>query len=207
MVPGYMAILQEHKRTLEEKLILNMISQIEITPEISQRALSAQLGVAIGLVNSYLKRCIQKGWIKIQHIPAKRYAYYLTPQGFIEKTKLTGQYLASSFHFFKDAQNQLSELYEQCVVRGWHHVLLVGKGELAEIALLVAKKTTLTILLLETTDFVMDATVFQDFDCVVVTDTCAPQQTFESLAAKMPESKILTPLLLHVSRTHRLQEQ
>lgn len=196
-----MAILQEHKRTLEEKLILNMISQIEITPEISQRALSIQLGVAIGLVNSYLRRCIQKGWIKIQHIPAKRYAYYLTPQGFIEKTKLTGQYLASSFHFFRDAQNQISDLYDYCVARRWHQVLLVGKGELAEVALLVAKKTALTLLLLETTDF----SVSPNFDCVIVTDTTAPQEIFEQLVAKIPEDKILTPALLHVSRTHRLQ--
>ena len=43
------------------------------------------MGVALGLANSYLKRCIRKGFIKITEAPANRYLYYLTPQGFAEK--------------------------------------------------------------------------------------------------------------------------
>lgn len=180
-----------------------MMSYIESTPEISQRALSSHLGVAIGLVNTYLKCAMQKGWIKIQHIPAKRYAYYLTPKGFIEKTKLTGQYLTSSFLFFRDAQNQLMDIYETCMQKGWHHVLLVGTGELAEVALLVARKASITVMVVEVADFF----VSPDFDCVIITDTTVPQKTFEYLSEKLPEDKILSPLLLHISRPKLLRRE
>ena len=47
--------------------------------------LAAELGMAVGLVNAYLNRCIQKGLVKATQAPARRYAYYLTPQGFARK--------------------------------------------------------------------------------------------------------------------------
>ncbi len=193
-----MAIVEDHKKTLEKKLVLSIMSQIENTPEISQRALSSQLGIAIGLVNNYLKRCVQKGWIKIQHVPTRRYAYYMTPRGFIEKAKLSVQYLSSSFIFFRDAQNQLIELYEQCARQGWHRIILIGVGDLSEVALLVTKKMTgtATVVVVPVENFEMPP----HFDCVIITDMCSPQKTFESLLKKIPAEKILTPSLLHISR-------
>ena len=58
-------------RTLE---ILDIVKNNE---HVSQRHLALQLGVALGLANSYLKRCIKKGWVKVQQAPANRYLYYL----------------------------------------------------------------------------------------------------------------------------------
>src|SRR5476649_323180 len=109
-----MALAPRTKEYLENELILQMLSSIENEPEISQRALSSKLGVAIGMVNAYMKRCTQKGLIKVQNIPSKRYAYYLTPTGFLEKTKLTVEFLKSSFSFLREAQNQLLDLFEHC---------------------------------------------------------------------------------------------
>ena len=59
----------------------------------TQRHLADRLGVALGLANSYLRRCARKGLIKITQAPDNRYLYYLTPQGFTEKTRLTARYL------------------------------------------------------------------------------------------------------------------
>ena len=63
----------ENARTLE---ILDIVQRNE---QVSQRHLARQLGVALGLANSYLKRCVKKGWVKVQQAPANRYLYYLTP--------------------------------------------------------------------------------------------------------------------------------
>ncbi|WP_408056544.1 winged helix-turn-helix transcriptional regulator [Tardiphaga alba] len=102
----------------------------------SQRHMARELGVALGLANAYLKRCVRKGLIKVQQAPRRRYAYYLTPHGFAEKTRLTGDYLSSSLRFFRTARAQISSLMKNCVENGWKNIALVGVSELAEIATL-----------------------------------------------------------------------
>ena len=75
---------------------LEILAIVQNSEQLSQRYLARQLGVALGLANSYLKRCVKKGWVKVQQAPANRYLYYLTPTGFAEKSRLTTQYLSYS---------------------------------------------------------------------------------------------------------------
>ena len=82
-------------------------------PEIRQRLpLPEAAGIALGLANAYLKRCVKKGLIKVSQAPANRYAYYLTPKGFTEKSRLTAEYLTISFNFFRDARAQCAALLD-----------------------------------------------------------------------------------------------
>ncbi len=83
----------------------------KLTASESQRHIAAELGIALGLVNAYLKRCIKKGWVKVNQAPARRYAYYLTPQGFTEKSRLTVDYLSSSFPFFRRAKADCADVF------------------------------------------------------------------------------------------------
>ena len=84
----------------ENTITLGVLSAIEEDDRATQRAISRDLGIALGLTNAYLKRCVKKGFIKVRQIPANRYTYYLTPQGFAEKSRLTAEYLSISFNFF-----------------------------------------------------------------------------------------------------------
>ena len=65
--------------------MLELLEAVGQKNDVSQRHLASHMGVALGLANSYLKRCIRKGFIKISEAPANRYLYYLTPTGFAEK--------------------------------------------------------------------------------------------------------------------------
>jgi len=76
----------------EDRLTLNLLGAIEQQDDVSQRHLAEHMGVALGMANSYLKRCVKKGWIKVTTAPANRYLYYLTPTGFAEKARLTGEF-------------------------------------------------------------------------------------------------------------------
>ena len=91
----------------EDAITLEVLSEIEARSDLSQRRLAARLGIALGLTNSYVKRCVRKGLVKVRQIPANRYFYYLTPKGFAEKSRLTGQYLAASFEFYGTASHPL----------------------------------------------------------------------------------------------------
>ena len=103
----------------ENEILLGVLDAVHREAAISQRTISKEVGVALGLANAYLKRCVRKGWIKVRQVPRRRYLYYLTAQGFAEKTRLTGEYLSSSFNFFRRARSQLAELMAECNDRGW----------------------------------------------------------------------------------------
>lgn len=121
-----------------EEITLGLLAAVESDSNISQRKLSSELGVALGLANSYLKRCVRKGLVKVQQVPRRRYAYYLTPQGFSEKARLTGEYLTSSLQFYRRARTQIDELMGNCSEQGWRRIALIGASELTEIATLTA---------------------------------------------------------------------
>ena len=68
-------------------VVLNVLTSIERDNAITQRALARELGIALGLANAYLRRCVRKGLVKMHQVPINRYAYYLTPQGLSEKSR------------------------------------------------------------------------------------------------------------------------
>jgi len=122
----------------EDAVTLEILQAIEVDSDVTQRHLASRLGVALGLANSYFKRCAKKGLIKIRQAPANRYAYYLTPKGFAEKSRLTAQYLRYSFDFYRRASDDCHQAFATCQDNGWKRVLLCGVSELAEIATLRA---------------------------------------------------------------------
>ena len=67
-------------------------------PGLSQREMSARLGVSLGAVNYCLRALTEKGQVKVRNFRSSdnklRYAYILTPNGIAEKARLTGAFLA-----------------------------------------------------------------------------------------------------------------
>ncbi|KQK29388.1 hypothetical protein ARD30_17525 [Bosea thiooxidans] len=129
----------------EGRHIAGLLAFVEREAHVSQRALAGELGVALGLVNTYIKRCVKKGLIKVQQVPSRRYAYFLTPSGFAEKSRLTAEYLSWSLSFFRRARAQCAELLQSARDRRWKTVVLCGGSDLAEIAILCAAEQGIVI--------------------------------------------------------------
>ena len=129
----------------EEKLTLDILSAIDNGQHLSQRRLANEMGVALGLANSYVKKCVKRGWVKINEAPANRYVYYLTPKGFTEKTRLTARFLSESLGFYRKASDSCSQLYTDQGKIGNYHVVLCGDSELAEIAYLSALRDSVEV--------------------------------------------------------------
>lgn len=194
-------------------ITLGVLSAIERDSAITQRSLSNELGIALGLANAYLKRCARKGWIKVSQAPLNRYAYYLTPRGFTEKSRLTGEYLRDSLKFFRSARSSCVALFGECRARGQTRIVLAGAGELAEIAVLSAGEAGVEIVAVVDVGAAAAACAGRPvrrelgdggFDAVVVTDTVTPQATFEAMAAAVQRAglsaeMVLAPSLLRVS--------
>lgn len=201
----------------DEQVTLNLLTAIEEQSDVTQRGLARRLGVALGLTNSYLKRCISKGLIKIREAPANRYFYYLTPKGFSEKSRLTAKYLSVSFHFYRQAGDSCKRVFESCQAAGWNTVVLCGLSELAEIAYLRAHEQRIEIVGLydpqARNEFFFKVGVFcrladlPEHDALVLTDVQDAGAFLEQLAREQVDTaRILIPDLLGVrlSRTDHL---
>lgn len=200
--------IRSHEFEIERSL--HLLSNLEHSAIVSQQSLALRLGVAVGLTNAYVKRAVRKGWVKMQKVPARRYAYYLTPKGMAEKSRLAAEYLSSSFGFFRRARSQCLEALREAERRGFRRIALLGAGELAEIASLAARETGIELVAIiqpgsnqETfagLPLLQNLSTLQNIDAYVVTDITAPQKTFDGACAEVEEERILTPQLLHVSR-------
>jgi len=126
-------------------LELRLLDAVENGRFGSQREAAAELGIALGLVNVYVKRCVKKGWLKVSSVPARRYAYYLTPQGFSEKARLSARYLRSSMNLFRKARTDYAAVFGRAKALGWQRVALVGLSDMTEIACLCALESEIEI--------------------------------------------------------------
>lgn len=195
-------------------ITLGVLTAIEEDNKATQRAISQDLGIALGLTNAYLKRCVKKGFIKVRQIPANRYTYYLTPQGFAEKSRLTAEYLSISFNFFRSSREQCARLFGVCHENRWTRIALAGYGDLAEIATLCQRENSGVgiIGIIDTTEdnhtmthfaglpVVKHLTDLAKVHAVIVTDTSNAQKVYERLSKAIPPERVLTAPLLKVSR-------
>jgi hypothetical protein len=192
-------------------IILGLLKPVEQDGGRSQRRLAAELGIALGLVNAYLKRCVNKGLVKVQNVPARRYAYYLTPQGFAEKSRLTVAYLTSSFSFFRQAKADCLVIFEAGCMLGFKSVVLVGRSDLAEIAMICGIECQVEVVALVDPNSApghflgvpvaasFDA-VPKSFDAVVITDLEDAYGSWDRARARFGEERVLIPRLLGVTR-------
>jgi len=123
-------------------LLLDEISRDE---RLTQRELSKKLGLALGLVNSYLKNLVSRGYITVSTIPRKRYSYYLTPRGLAEKTRLTYRHLHNFTNLYRVARKDFQGLFEALEAAGRKRVVFCGVDETAEIAYLSLMERDLTL--------------------------------------------------------------
>ncbi|MBO6782915.1 MAG: winged helix-turn-helix transcriptional regulator [Alphaproteobacteria bacterium] len=192
----------------DAEITLGILNAVHQNERITQRTVAKDLGIALGLANAYLKRCAKKGLIKVSQAPANRYAYYLTPQGFAEKSRLTAEYLSDSFRFFRSARSQCSEALRDAAQRGWTRIALYGASELAEVATLCEASGAEIVAVVDRAyavpNFVhlpvvdtVDAA--GDIDALLLTTLKDPQQAYDALRAEFPAIRILVPPLLRVS--------
>jgi DNA-binding MarR family transcriptional regulator len=140
---------------------LQLLEAIAADKPTSQRELSDILQISLGLVNSFIKRLVKKGYCKVTTIPKNRVKYMLTPAGAMEKTRLTYEYISSSYHYFKAAKNRLEDLYAELQKEGATRVVFYGAGELADIALLSMAGTG--VRLIDVVDPTKEGEMFADF--------------------------------------------
>lgn len=121
---------EENINVANELLLLEAIS---VSPETSQADLAAQVGVAVGTVNWYLKRWSQKGYVKIRRMGRWNWSYLLTPEGISHKAHLASEYVEVSLRLYRETRQEAQRLLALSRSAGYPTVYIEGHGEIAEI--------------------------------------------------------------------------
>jgi DNA-binding Lrp family transcriptional regulator len=118
---------------------LKLLEAVEADSRVTQRSLSTQLGIALGLTNIYLKRLVRKGYIKCVNVQSNRITYLLTPRGIAEKLRLTYEFMDYSLHLYGEVRQHLRAVIRECAAAD-RRVAIFGRGEAAELSYLALKE-------------------------------------------------------------------
>ncbi len=190
----------------DQDILLGVLGAVD-RADVTQRRISSELGIAVGLVNTYIKRCVNKGLIKVREIPPRRYVYYLTAQGMLEKSRLVAEYFVGSFDFFRHAKVSCEATLLSMAAAGCRRIAMAGASELAEIAMIVATDIEIEIVAVidqqSSKSWLLGipiksdiATVEKDVDAVMITSLSAPQPTYESAVAMLGAKRVFLPSIL-----------
>ena len=199
--------------TVHEQHELRVLELVEERDRITQRGVAMELEIAVGMANALIKRLVHKGYIKVKDAPSRRYVYYITPDGFMEKGRLVSKYIANSFKFFGEARRDYEAIAYQISTGQITKVCCVGTGEVLEIAQMVFAAHNIEV------ECVLDFLAhegqrhFQSFadipkamvsriGCLVITETRRPHEVFEIILSTETGKEILVPAFMKISKSN-----
>ena len=197
--------------TVNEQHELRILELVEERDRITQRGVATELEIAVGMANALIKRLVHKGYIKVKEAPSRRYGYYITPEGFMEKGRLVSKYIANSFKFFGEARRDYDAIARQISGRQIPAVCCVGTGEVTEIAQLVFAAHDIKVVcrldvlahegqlhFRSVAD--IPSEVWSQIGCLVITETRRPHKVFEIVISNQCDKEILTPAFMKINK-------
>ena len=124
---------------------LEILEKIENNGHLTQRDLSKEVGIALGLVNHLLRKMVKKGWIKIKNIDAKRIRYLITPEGAREKSSLLYKRVEGTIHFYLEAKSVIKDKVIHLKNEGVEDVSIYGINHISEVLFIVLKELELEL--------------------------------------------------------------
>jgi DNA-binding MarR family transcriptional regulator len=177
---------------MEQYRSLQILDELSNDDSLTQRDLSSRLGIALGLVNSYVKNLVKKGYVTVKAIPPKRYTYYLTPSGFAEKTRLAYDMFHDYTRIYREARKSLKTLFRELREKGKKNIIFTGADEVAEIAYISLQEAGLNLAGILDEDLAgqdffgnkiqqVKSLTTIDYDCIVITSYVKRETLYKEL--------------------------
>ena len=119
--------------TPEGLRLLTLFNTVDSRPEIYQRQLARELDVSLGLANTYFQRVLKKGWIRAKQVKPRRWLYFITPQGALEKSRLSLSYLNRTLESFRELKRKGDDHLRFLYEKGVSGIHLCGEDDLTEV--------------------------------------------------------------------------
>jgi DNA-binding MarR family transcriptional regulator len=128
-----------------------ILQAIATSDRVTQRSLSGDLGVALGLTNLLIRRLVAKGYVKMSKMGTRHVRYLMTPAGWEALGHATRISMANTVHLYTQTREQirasLTAISDACEpdADGRKPVIFYGAGDVAEIAYVSLQRTDLTL--------------------------------------------------------------
>ncbi len=132
-----MSDIKQHEYTLLDEIAQDAM--------VTQAGLAKRLGIAIGSVNWYIKRLIERGWIKVSRLDRTRLKYDLTSEGMAVFTQRALYYARDSLKVYTDLRNKAKQLVAQLRQDGVSQVYIDGKDEMTDILRLTCMEAGISV--------------------------------------------------------------
>lgn len=202
----------------QSRIVLDILESVDRDGERSQRRRASDVGIALGLINAYLKFCVRKGYLKARKVSARTYRYMLTPKGFAEKSRLSLSRLSSSLEFLRATRIEFSDLFAEAEQRHWREMVIISASPLAEVCMLCALEHGIRIVA------IVDPTSsegrmlgvpllrsFDDlatsFDGAAIADLQMPAQTRAWAEKAIGPERVLVPQFLNIPANQAVAAQ
>lgn len=106
-----------------------VLTHLQENEKTTQRHISKHTGLSLGAVNLLLKKMVLKGLVKVEKLNSRTMRYILTPKGIKEKTRLTYNFVRSSYRQILNITNAVETLIEDNYTHTSQQVLLYGPAD------------------------------------------------------------------------------
>ena len=111
----------------------SLIQEIAKSPSATQRELSVNTGLSLGMTNLLIKRLARKGYIKISQLDWKRTQYLLTLKGAVEKARKSYNYSLYTIRIFRQIRDNIGTVLRHEYETGRREFTVVAQDELLEL--------------------------------------------------------------------------
>jgi DNA-binding MarR family transcriptional regulator len=127
----------DSKKQAEATRELAVLSEVSLSPDLTQRELADRVGLSLGVTNLLLQSLVRKGYLRMRRAGWRRWLYALTPSGMTHKLALTTNYVGRFLGQYRQVRSYLSEQIDPESLNGGRRVAVYGTGDLAQLVHLV----------------------------------------------------------------------
>jgi FlaA1/EpsC-like NDP-sugar epimerase len=182
------------RRISEIEYDRRVLQAIAAGQRVTQRSLSSELGVALGMTNLLVRRVVGKGYVKVAGAGTRHIRYLMTAAGWRALARATRQHLENTVHLYTQTREQirssLSAISERCDVdaAGQKRIVFYGAGDVAEIAYASLQSTDLRLV-----GVVDDHRTGRFFDVAIF----PPEQLSADMISTVPYGHVVVTSLRH----------
>ena len=194
-----------------KKIIYQFLEELEKGEITTQKELSNNLRVSIGFINALIKKFLKKGYIKAKQAPYKRFIYYLTAKGYIEKSKLVSEYINSSLDFFRTLRKEFNKMFSfEREKNEFVSFILFGVSEVTEICIISALDNNMKVSYIVDKKFkskkflginvLKKIRKLKENEKIIITDKDKSQNLYSKLSKIFNEDQLIIIPTLSISR-------
>src|SRR6056297_756730 len=102
---------------------------------LTQREISNEVNISLGMVNYLIKKFTKKGLVKIEKINSKNLRYILTPKGMRELSKRSLDYIKNSYRAVQNVKFKLRRIVNDINKRGKKICHIDKNNEISELVI------------------------------------------------------------------------